>query len=384
MRGIYVHIPFCVKKCSYCDFYSVVGDRRAIGDFCALLVREMDLFREKFPGEAAANADTVFFGGGTPTVLGAEALCGLLSALRERFSIAKDAEVTTEANPGTVTAEDFHALRSGGFNRVSIGVQSFTPRTLRTLGRIHGVEEVRAAHRDARRAGFSSIGMDLIFGIPGQEVADWADDLDRTVTFLPAHISAYALAPEPGTPICEAIGRGELRMPPDDLVAQMYEETRSALSRSGYRQYEISNFARAGSECRHNMKYWRREGTTGLGPSAHGLLFPSDNAPLGVRTANPPSLADYRRRIEEGHLPWENVHLCNPEDAWRESLIAGLRMLEGIDLKGIEKQVGPPPESLRRAVESLLRAGMLQEEGSRIRLPASLLFVSNEVLQALV
>jgi oxygen-independent coproporphyrinogen-3 oxidase len=132
------------------------------------------------------------------------------------------------------------------------------------------------------------------------------------------------------------------------------------------------------------MKYWRREGTTGLGPSAHGLLFPSDNAPLGVRTANPPSLADYRRRIVEGHLPWEDVHLCNPEDAWKESLIAGLRMLEGIDLKGIEKQVGPPPESLRRAVESLLRAGRLQEEGSRLRLPAGLLFVSNEVLQALV
>jgi oxygen-independent coproporphyrinogen-3 oxidase len=384
MRGIYVHIPFCVKKCSYCDFYSVVGDRRAIGEFCALLVREMDLFREKFPGEAAAPADTVFFGGGTPTVLGAEALCGLLSALRERFPIAEDAEVTTEANPGTVTADDFHALRSGGFNRVSIGVQSFTPRTLQTLGRIHGVEEVRAAHRDARRAGFSSIGMDLIFGIPGQEIADWADDLDRTVNFLPAHVSAYALSPEPGTPIHGAIGRGELRMPPDDVVAQMYEETRSALSRSGYRQYEISNFARPGAECRHNMKYWRREGTTGLGPSAHGLLFPSDNASLGVRTANPPSLADYRRRIEEGHLPWENVHLCNPEDAWKEFLIAGLRMLEGIDLKGIEQQVGPPPESLRRAVESLLRAGRLQEEGSRLRLPAGLLFVSNEVLQALV
>jgi len=384
MRGIYVHIPFCVKKCSYCDFYSVAGEPAAIEEFCGLLVREMDLFREKFPTEAAAPADTVFFGGGTPTVLGAEALCGLLSALRERFPIEKDAEVTTEANPGTVSAEDFHALSAGGFNRVSIGVQSFTPRTLRTLGRIHGVEEVREAHRDARRAGFSSIGMDLIFGIPGQETADWAADLDRTVTFLPAHVSAYALAPEPGTPIHGAIGRGELRMPSEDVVAEMYDETRTALSRAGYRQYEISNFARSGSACRHNMKYWRREGCSGLGPSAHGLLFPYDKAPLGMRTANPPSLADYRRRIVEGRLPWEDVHLCNPEDAWKESLIAGLRMLEGIDLKKIEKQIGPPPESQRRAVESLLRAGKLQEQGSRLHLPAHLLFVSNEVLQALV
>ncbi|MBF8258574.1 MAG: coproporphyrinogen III oxidase, partial [Actinobacteria bacterium] len=270
MRGIYVHIPFCVRKCSYCDFYSVAGDRAAIEDFLGLLVREMDLFAGKFPGEAAVLADTVFFGGGTPTVLGADALCGILAALKERFPIEPDAEVTTEANPGTVSAEDFLTLRAGGFNRVSIGVQSFNKATLETLGRIHGVEEVRAAHRDARHAGFSSIGMDLIFGIPGQEAADWAADLDMAVTFLPAHISAYALAPEPGTPIHGAIGRGEMRMPTDEAVADMYEETRRLLSRAGYRHYEISNFARPGSECRHNLKYWRRQGYLGLGPSAHG------------------------------------------------------------------------------------------------------------------
>jgi oxygen-independent coproporphyrinogen-3 oxidase len=380
MRGIYVHIPFCVKKCAYCDFYSVVGDREAIADFCRLLVREMDLFAGKLPGEAAAPADTVFFGGGTPTVLGAEALCSLLSALRERFHIAEDAEVTTEANPGTVSADDFHALRAGGFNRVSIGVQSFQPATLLTLGRVHGAGEVRAAHRDARRAGFSSIGMDLIFGVPGQDAAGWEADLDLTVTFLPAHVSAYALAPEPGTPVHAAIGRGELRMPPDDEVAEMYEKARASLSRAGYRQYEISNFARPGEECRHNLKYWRREGYAGLGPSAHGLLFPPDKGPAGVRTANPPSLSDYRRRIDEGRLPWEYVHVCSLEDAWKDSLIAGLRMTEGIDPKEIGERIGPPPESLRRAVESLLRAGKLQEEGSRIRLPADALFISNEVL----
>jgi oxygen-independent coproporphyrinogen-3 oxidase len=225
--------------------------------------------------------------------------------------------------------------------------------------------------------------MDLIFGIPGQETGDWASDLDRTVTFLPEHVSAYALAPEPGTPIHSAIERGELRMPSDDAVAEMYEETRTALSRAGYRQYEISNFARPDSECRHNLKYWRRQGYLGLGPSAHGLIFPPGKDPLGVRTANPPSLADYRRRIGEGRLPWEDVHSCDREDAWKESLIAGLRMLEGIDREEIEKRIGPPPETVRRAVESLLRAGKLQEERSRLRLPVSLLFISNEVLQAL-
>jgi oxygen-independent coproporphyrinogen-3 oxidase len=200
MRGIYVHIPFCVRKCAYCDFYSVAGDRAAIEEFRGVLVREMDLFAREHPGEAAAPADTVFFGGGTPTVMGAEALCGLLTALRERFPIAGNAEITTEANPGTVSADDFRTLRAGGFNRVSLGVQSFDPRTLATLGRIHGVEEVRAAHSDARRAGFTSIGLDLIFGIPGQGRGDWTADLDRMATFLPAHVSAYALAPERGTP----------------------------------------------------------------------------------------------------------------------------------------------------------------------------------------
>lgn len=381
MRAIYVHIPFCVRKCSYCDFYSVEGDKEAIEEFLGLMVREMDLFREKFPAGSAPAADTVFFGGGTPTVLGAEALCGLLSALRERFPIAPNAEVTTEVNPGTVSTEDFHALRAGGFTRVSIGVQSFQPRMLRTLGRIHGLEEVRAAHRNARRAGFASIGMDLIFGIPGQETSDWADDLDRTLTFLPAHVSAYALAAEHGTPIHRAIGRGELFLPSDDAVAEMYEEARTALARAGYRHYEISNFARPGEECRHNLTYWRREEYAGFGPSAHGLLFPSGKDPFGVRTANPSSLADYRRRIEEGRLPWEDVHVCNREDAWKESLIAGLRMLDGIDLKEIEKRIGPPPDTVGRAVEPLVRSGRLQEVESRLRLPPRLLFVSNEVLQ---
>lgn len=384
MRGIYVHIPFCARKCAYCDFYSVAGDPAAIEEFRGLLVREMDLFAREVPEEAAAPADTVFFGGGTPTVLGAEALCGLLSVLRERFPIDGSAEITTEANPGTVSAEDFLRLREGGFNRVSIGVQSFSPRTLATLGRIHGVEEVRAAHRDARRAGFSSIGMDLIFGIPGQQRPDWTADLDRTVTFLPAHVSAYALAPERGTPIHGAIERGELRMPEDDAVADMYEETRASLARAGYRQYEISNFSRPGAECRHNLKYWRREGYLGLGPSAHGLLFPPGKGPFGVRTSNPASLAAYRRRIGEGRLPWEETRACSREDAWKESLIAGLRLLDGIDAKETESRIGPPPESVRRAVESLLRAGKIREEGSRLRLPANLLFVSNEVLQALV
>ncbi len=383
MRGIYVHIPFCVRKCSYCDFYSVTASETATNEFCALVVEEMDLFRQEFPEDAAAAADTVYFGGGTPTVLATEALCGLLAAIRDRFPVEPGAEITAEANPGTVTPEEFRALKEGGFTRISIGVQTFTPSTLRTLGRIHGVEDVRKTFRYGRSAGFDDLGMDLIFGIPGQETKGWEADLERAVTLVPSHVSAYALAPEPGTPIHAAIGRGELRSPSDEEMAKMYRTARRAMENAGYRQYEISNFARPGHESRHNRKYWKREGYTGFGPSAHGLLFPRAEPRLGMRTANPPSLAEYGRRIREGRLPWEDTRLSTAEDAWKESLIFGLRMTDGVDLVEIEEKIGAPPEPLRSIMSELVGAGKLLKEGEQIRLSAELFFVSNEVLQRL-
>ena len=383
MRGIYVHVPFCIRKCAYCDFYSVPAGREAMADFRDLLVREMDLFRTEQPAEAEAPADTVYFGGGTPTALGSDSLVKLLAAIRDRFRVADDAETTTEANPGAVSAADFAALRAGGFNRVSIGVQSFDPASLATLGRIHGASEIRAAWRDGRAAGIPSLGIDLIFGIPGQTRASFAADLERTAALLPSHVSAYALAPEPGTPLHAAVERGELRMPPDDAVAEMYEDARRILSAAGLRRYEISNFARPGAECRHNLKYWRRDGYRGFGPSAHGLLFPGARAPLGLRTANPPSLAEYGRRIRQGRLPWTEVRACDRGDAWRESLIFGLRETGGVDAARVEKEIGAPPPELRAAVEDLVATGRLLRDGSRLRLPESLLFVSNEVLQRL-
>ncbi len=383
MRGIYVHVPFCVRKCAYCDFYSVAAGPEAMAEFRGLLLREMDIFRREFPADAAAPADTVYFGGGTPTALGPEALVAMLAAVRERFPVADSAEATTEANPGTVAAADFAALRAGGFTRVSIGAQSFDPATLATLGRIHGVAEIRAAWRGARAAGFASAGLDLIFGIPGQSAASWAADLEQTLALRPDHVSAYALAPEPGTPLHAALARGDLRMPTDDEVAEMYDEARRILAGTGLRRYEISNFARPGAECRHNLKYWRREGYHGFGPSAHGLLFPPARAPLGLRTANPPSLAEYGRRIREGRIAWTEARPSDRDDSWKESLIFGLREADGIDLDGIGKKIGVPPPPLRDAVEELVRSGRLLRDGSRLRLPESLLFVSNQVFQRL-
>ncbi len=383
MRGIYLHIPFCVRKCAYCDFYSVEAEDAAMEEFCDLLARETDLLRDRFPEDAAAPADTVYFGGGTPTVLPPEALCGLLETIRGRFPVESNAEITVEANPGTVTEEQLSALRKGGVTRLSIGAQSFTPGTLATLGRVHGAEDVRRTLRDARAAGFDSLGIDLIFGIPGQRIGQWEADLERTVAVQPAHVSAYALAPEPGTPIHAAIRRKDLFMPPDDTVAAMYETARRILSGAGYRQYEISNFARPGHESRHNAKYWKRHGYTGLGPSAHSLFFPPGRTPYGLRTATPPSLEEYRRRIRADRIPWDVERACRYEDAWKESLIFGLRMADGVDLADLSTKIGTPPDPLRDAVNELVAGGRLLEEDGRLRLPGELLFVSNEVLQRL-
>jgi len=383
MRGIYVHVPFCVRKCGYCDFYSVADGEEARDGFPALVEREMDLLLREFPEEGSVPADTVYFGGGTPTVLGSDRLNRLLAAIRSRFPVTDDAEISVEANPGTVTAGDFARLRDGGFDRVSLGVQSFRQETLSALGRIHSVVEVRAAYRDARRAGFSSVGIDLIFGNPGQKEEEWQADLDLAVTFLPDHLSAYALSPEPGTPIHRGIGRGEIALPDDDAVARMYTAARESMIAAGYRHYEISNFARPGKECRHNVKYWRRDGYLGLGPSAHGLLFPGEAAPSGLRTANPSSLSDYSRALGEGRLPWGSIHTCDREDAWKEALIFGLRTAEGVSLVSIEERNGPPPDEVREAVENLIGSGALFREGDRLRLPERHWFVSNEVLARL-
>jgi len=381
MRGIYVHVPFCARKCDYCDFYSVVSGEEAKEEFAGLVAREIDLVLRDYPAEADFPADTVYFGGGTPTVLGASPLVSLLSAIRGRFPVADGAEITFEANPGTVTGDDFLRLRDGGFTRVSLGVQSFRPATLSTLGRIHSVEDVRAAYRDARRAGFPSVGIDLIFGNPGQSPDDWQSDLDRAVTFLPDHISAYALAPEPGTPIHGSIAGGEIALPDDDAVARMYEAARETFSAAGYRHYEISNFSRPGKECRHNLKYWRREGYLGLGPSAHGLLFPKETGPWGIRTANPPSLDEYARALGEGRLPWSAVESGDREQTWNDFLIFGLRLEEGISFAEGEKRYGPPPSVLRGAVDRLIDTGMLLGEAGRIRMPERHWFVSNEILR---
>ena len=384
MNGIYSHVPFCIRKCSYCDFYSVEAKKETLERYCELLLKELELLLCSFPLLAEIPADTVYFGGGTPSVLGPERLRLLLEGIGACLPLAKNAEITLEANPGTLRKEDFHRLCKSGFNRISLGVQSFDTPSLAALGRIHTASQARKAFCNAREAGFLSAGIDLIFGNPMQKTADWARDLEEAVAMFPDHISAYALSPEPGTPIHHTIGRGEISLPSDDEVAEMYDMASEILTRAGYRHYEISNFARPGHECRHNRKYWRRQGCLGLGPSAHGLLFPGKDAPSGMWTANPRSLEEYASGIDRGCLPWADRGARSQPDAWEEFLVFGLRMAEGISLEEGEKMYGPRPTKLLPAVDRLIDSGYLLRDGSRLRMPKKYWFVSNELLSRLV
>lgn len=383
MSGIYVHVPFCARKCRYCDFYSIAADGEAWDRYCVLLPEELELLLRSFPELSSAPADTVYFGGGTPSIIGAGRLRRLIGGILRRIPLAEGAEVTLEANPGTVRGVDFAHLLESGFNRLSLGVQSFRPAALSALGRVHTAEDALDAFRSARESGFPSIGIDLIFGVPGQTEEDWAGDLRQAVHLRPDHISTYALSPEPGTPIHAEIERGETSLPCDGEAARMYDLAHEVLASAGYRHYEISNFALPGHECRHNGKYWRRKAYLGLGPAAHGLLFPGKSAPLGMRTANPPSLTEYASRIGGGRLPWEEAEARSAEDAWKEFLIFGLRLADGVSLEEGEKRYGPPPETLRGAVDRLVESGCLVENRGRLRMPERHWFVSNEALRRL-
>jgi oxygen-independent coproporphyrinogen-3 oxidase len=295
MRGIYVHIPFCQHKCSYCDFYSVV-QLQFTEQFVRALCQEMQLYAERMPELAEQPIATVFLGGGTPSLLPLPQLEAIVRQLRALFPIAEDAEWSIEANPGTVDLERLRAIRALGFRRISFGVQSFQEAELRFLERIHTPQEARAAVEWAHAAGFDSINVDLMFAIPGQTLRSWERTLQEALALAPHHISAYSLIWEPGTPLYARWQRGEVHPVAEELDTQMYALVAQFLEAAGYVHYEVSNFARPGHCCRHNLLYWHGQEYLAVGPSAHGFL-------RGRRYWNVRSLHGYVRRIAAGELP---------------------------------------------------------------------------------
>lgn len=324
--GLYSHIPFCKHKCPYCDFYSVTA-RDDMAAFLSALHREIALRSDP---QMAVN--TVYFGGGTPSLCAPQAVSELLAAMRAHFDIHENAEITLEANPGAVRGDDLVHLREAGVNRLNIGVQSFRGEALRFLGRIHNRAEAVAVIDRARAAGFDNLGLDLICGLPGQTVADWEADLEQALTFRPEHLSCYILTFEPGTPMTRDLQQGRLIPPDEDRVVELFETTATFLAGRGYDHYEISNFARTPDfRSHHNLKYWHFEPYLGFGPSAHSYR---DRR----RSWNLADIAGYTQRLLQSRLPEGSYEELSQEQQLLEALLLGLRLKEGFNVAAFEKR----------------------------------------------
>lgn len=333
MIGVYVHIPYCVKKCRYCDFCSIPIDETA-GRYRSALEQEIALSRAKFPD---ARVKTVFFGGGTPTILPAEDLCAILDAIRTAFPVEPDAEISIECNPKTIGFEGLQKLRQAGFNRLSIGLQATQNDLLKRIGRVHSFEEFLATYSAARDVGFTNINVDLMHGLPGQEQADYLDAIRTVASLGPTHISAYSLILEEGTPLYDDVTAGRETLPDPDATADMEDAGMALLTELGYRRYEVSNFAKPGFECRHNLIYWHNEPYLGLGAAAHSSMIEDG---FWVRFSNDSSIPAYLKKLDHGKLPRAERILTNTFEQMFESVMLGLRLVEGIDRKAFFDRFG--------------------------------------------
>jgi oxygen-independent coproporphyrinogen-3 oxidase len=324
--GLYIHIPFCKSKCHYCGFYSVTSLDQ-IPDFLGALFIEMEMYRKEW-----GPMDTVYIGGGTPSVLSEKNLRDLLRKVRENFNLLPDSEITLEANPGDLDLSFLRFLKEIGVNRLNIGIQSFDPKLLDFLGRRHTLREAVSAIEASRKAGFENIGMDLIYGVPGQGVHPWLETLSQALVFSPEHLSCYQLTLEPGTPMEMRYRRNEVEFPEEEMEYVFFMKTAESLEDKGYVHYEVSNFARSIEfASRHNQKYWDHTPYLGLGPGAHSFLD-------GRRWWNFRSVDRYHKELWEGRFPVEETEILTREQLRMEALFLGLRKKSGIHLHDFAKQ----------------------------------------------
>ena len=322
-HGVYIHIPFCLKKCTYCDFYSLT-DLTLRQPFVDAVLQEMALLPKP-----DAGTDTLYFGGGTPSVLARDQIQALYSQVSEQFCIASGSEITMEVNPGTVSSDDLTFLKQIGINRINIGIQSFSADTLKFLGRIHSPKDAIQTIEDARKAGFENIGLDLIFGIPGQTHTAWQTELDTALAFSPEHLACYMLSVESGTLLYHQMKTSIIKPLSERDLADLFRHTQYALGAAEYEQYEISNYAKISKDgisrrSRHNQKYWSFRPYTGLGPSAHSYHPP-------CRYWNVASLRDYLQALSQNQLPIKDSETTTPEQQMTETIYLGLRTTHGID-----------------------------------------------------
>ncbi len=361
--GIYLHIPFCKQKCLYCDFNSYAGKECLMEEYCDALKQEIKTFS---PME---KVDTIYFGGGTPTVMGAEQLSDLLDVITSHFSLDSDCEITAECNPGTIDKSGLCKLHQAGFNRLSIGLQATDDAVLKQLGRIHSYQDFQDCFKAAREVGFANLSLDLMYGLPGQTPEKWRKTLYETVAFSPEHLSCYGLKIEDGTPFAQM----ELSLPTDDVVREMYDDCVAILQEAGYVRYEISNFAKPGQESRHNCRYWRYRDFIGFGAGAYSCV-------QGKRYYNLSDIADYCKAIyENGKAVEEEIPLSLGEQM-SEFCFLGLRMGEGICEREFRQRFGRElAEVFGEVLNKNLSRKTMEYLDGRYRIVPDFFYVSNGI-----
>jgi oxygen-independent coproporphyrinogen III oxidase len=374
--GIYIHIPFCRSRCSYCDFATGTYEGALAERYVAAAAREIASFN---PDEQPEEIETIYFGGGTPSLLSAAQVEHLLRAVRERFRVTTDAEVTMEMNPGTLTRATLRDYASLGVNRASFGAQTFDDRELRRLGRVHTAADVRQTIADLRAAGFVNVSFDLIAGLPAQTLNAWSRNLDEALALRPEHLSLYLLEVHEGTPLAEQIRRGQQPSPDEDVAASMFQLMLDRTAAAGYEHYEISNFCVPGFASRHNTKYWRGEAVYGFGCSAHSF----DGRRR--RWANERDAARYTARIEEGRAPLVDSVELDEREAQAEAVFLGLRLMRGLSLAEHREKFGRDLRAEYAAdLERLSEAGLISIEDDWLSLTRHGALLSNEVFSVFV
>lgn len=371
--GLYVHIPFCVQKCLYCDFPSFAGQLDKRERYVKALQKELLQKAEQCKEYAI---ETIFFGGGTPTVLSAEQLQCLMDTIKEHYNVTEHAEITIEANPGTLDLEMCQALHDMGFNRISMGLQAWQNDLLQTLGRIHTKEVFLDNFQNARKAGFDNINVDLMFALPKQTVADWLETLEAVTALEPEHISAYSLIIEEGTPFYDLYEKGVYQETDEQTDREMYHQTIQFLEEKGYAQYEISNFAKQGKQSRHNMVYWLDGVYLGFGLGAHSYWQEQ-------RFHNPYDLECYIKKANAGMDLTEDVEDIPQNEQYSEFMFLGLRMTDGVSKKRFLQRFGKEMEVIYGdELEKLKKEGLLDEENGFVKLTERGIDVSNYVFVA--
>lgn len=369
--GLYVHIPFCVKKCGYCDFLSWCGTSEEKETYVQALLKEIESYREFARGY---RVSTVFVGGGTPSVLEAGQMERVLGKIQEVFELEKKPEITLEMNPGTVTEEKLQCYKENGVNRLSIGLQSVKNEKLEVLGRIHSYEEFLESYELARKAGFTNISVDMISSIPGQKLEEWKEELAALSALSPEHISVYQLIIEAETPFYEKYAEHEELLPDEEESREIYLWTGSFLKEQGYEQYEISNYAKPGKESRHNLKYWERGDYLGLGLGAASLV-------RNIRMSNTKDMKTYLERCGQPKTMREDVQFLEEARQMEEFMFLGLRKTRGVSRKEFRRIFGQEMDMVyEKALHKCLENGMLKEHKDRVYLSEEGVLLSNAVL----